>query len=182
MFFPQHTHTHAHTHAHAHAHTLKIKSIFSLGSSTTAVNSTNSSALKEDQPSTSYLPYTFVVVATVCTCLFLIVLVIFSIVRHTMLTRRQRNSAIERVPTRIRIRSRHSSRHRTRPYHHHRHRSQRRHMYVISGARQTVTGFFEGNVPPPPYNSVLDDNESLRASDPPPPYRPPSFVAIGVIV
>ena len=46
--------------------------------------------------------------------------------------------------------------------------------------RQTVSGFFEGNVAPPPYSAVLDDTESVRAGNPPPLYRPPSH--IGVIV
>ena len=124
----------------------------------------------------NYLPYTFVIAATVCTCLFLIVLVVFSVVRHTSLVRRQRQSQFERTPTRIRIRSRH------RPRRLQRHRHRQRHMYVITGTRQTVSGFFEGNVPPPPYSAVLDDNESLRAGDRPPPYHPQSLVAIGVIV
>lgn len=55
-------------------------------------------------------------------------------------------------------------------------------MYVINGARQTVSGFFEGNVAPPPYSAVLDETESLRAGDRPPPYQPPSYISIGVIV
>lgn len=125
-----------------------------------------------------FLPYTFVIVATVFTCLFLIVLVVFSVMRHTTLARRQqRQSQVERTPTRIRIRSRN----RPRRLHRNRHIRQR-HMYVITGPRQTVTGFFEGNVAPPPYSAVLDDNESLRAGDRPPPYHPSSLVAIGVIV
>jgi len=124
-----------------------------------------------------FLPYTFVIVATVFTCLFLIVLVVFSVMRHTTLARRQqRQSQIERTPTRIRVRSRH----RLRRLHRNRHRQ--RHMYVITGPRQTVTGFFEGNVAPPPYSAVLDDSESLRAGDRPPPYHSQSLVAIGVIV
>lgn len=132
--------------------------------------------LQEQQ--TGHLPYTFVVVATVCTCMFLVALVVFSIVRHTTLSKRQRNSSVERAAMRIRIRSR-NPRHRTR--HHRHHRNSRGHV-VIQGARQTVSGFFEGNVAPPPYSAVLDDNESVRAGDPPPPYRPPSCMALGVIV
>lgn len=134
--------------------------------------------LQEQQ--TGHLPYTFVVVATVCTCMFLVALVVFSIVRHTTLSKRQRNSSVERAAMRIRIRSR-NPRHRTRPRHHRHHRNSRGHV-VIQGARQTVSGFFEGNVAPPPYSAVLDDNESVRAGDPPPPYRPPSCMALGVIV
>lgn len=129
---------------------------------------------------TGHLPYTFVVVATVCTCMFLVVLVVFSIVRHTTISKRQRNSSIERAPMRICIRSR-NPRHRTRHHRHHHRRSSRGHV-AMHGTRQTVSGFFEGNVAPPPYSAVLDDNESVRAGDPPPPYRPPSCMAIGVIV
>lgn len=131
----------------------------------------------EPEQQSGHLPYTFVVVATVCTCMFLVVLVVFSIVRHTTLSKRQRNSSIERAPMRIRIRS-HSPRHRTR--HHRHHRSSRGHVVMHGAVRQTVSGFFEGNVAPPPYSAVLDDTESVRAGDPPPPYRPPSH--IGVIV
>lgn len=110
--------------------------------------------------------------------MFLVVLVVFSIVRHTTLSKRQRNSSIERAPMRICIRSR-NPRHRTR---HHRHHRNSRGRVVVHGTRQTVSGFFEGNVAPPPYSAVLDDNESVRAGDPPPPYRPPSCMALGVIV
>lgn len=130
------------------------------------------------EPQSGHLPYTFVVVATVCTCMFLVVLVVFSIVRHTTLSKRQRNSTVERAPTRIHIRT-HNHRYRTRRHHHH--GNSRGHV-VIQGARQTVSGFFEGNVAPPPYSAVLDDNESVRAGDPPPPYRPPSRMTLGVIV
>ena len=132
----------------------------------------------KSEPRSEHLPYTFVVVATVCTCMFLVVLVVFSIVRHTTLSKRQRNSIVTRAPTRIHIRTQ-NRRYRTRRHHHH--RNHRGHV-VIQGARQTVSGFFEGNVAPPPYSAVLDDNESVRAGDPPPPYRPPSCMALGVIV
>ena len=147
-------------------------------SSVTSINTTKKSQESKLEPETGHLPYTFVVVATVCTCMFLVVLVVFSIVRHTTLSKRQRNSSIERAPMRINIRSR-SPRHRTR---HHRHHRNSRGRVVIHGTRQTVSGFFEGNVAPPPYSAVLDDNESVRAGDPPPPYRPPSCMALGVIV
>ena len=142
-------------------------------------NSTAAGDTTNLQDSQSSLPYTFVVVATVFTCLFLMVLVVFSIVRHTTLTKRQRNSAVERAPMRIRIHSP-NSRQRTRR-HRHRHSNRTGHT-AIHGARQTVSGFFEGNVPPPPYSAVLDDTESIRAGDPPPPYQPPSCVTVGVIV
>ncbi|XP_068761334.1 uncharacterized protein [Montipora capricornis] len=137
---------------------------------------------------TEQLPYTFVVVATVCTCMFLVVLVVFSIVRHTTLSKRQRNSSVESGSMRIRIRShtprdRDRDRDRNRTRRHRHHRSHRGRSAAPGGAvRQTVSGFFEGNVAPPPYSAVLDDNESVRAGDPPPPYRPPSGLGIGVIV
>lgn len=146
--------------------------------SVTSINTTKKPPESKLKPETGHLPYTFVVVATVCTCMFLVVLVVFSIVRHTTLSKRQRNSSIERAPMRICIRSR-NPRHRTR---HHRHHRNSRGRVVIHGTRQTVSGFFEGNVAPPPYSAVLDDNESVRAGDPPPPYRPPSCMALGVIV
>ncbi|CAH3018467.1 unnamed protein product [Porites evermanni] len=144
---------------------------------TTKTSTSEKPSESEPEQQSGHLPYTFVVVATVCTCMFLVVLVVFSIVRHTTLSKRQRNSSIERAPMRIRIRS-HSPSHRTR---HHRHRrSSRGHVVMHGAVRQTVSGFFEGNVAPPPYSAVLDDTESVRAGDPPPPYRPPSH--IGVIV
>lgn len=149
-----------------------------------AINSTAAASVEEMESSSNFLPYTFVVVATVCTCLFLIILVVFSVVRHTSLLRRQRHSTVERPPIRLQIspcrtsqRTRRSLRRNGR---HNRNRN--RHMYVIHEARQTVSGFFEGNVPPPPYSAVLDETESLRAGDLPPPYQPQPFVAIGVIV
>lgn len=146
--------------------------------SVTIIHTTKKPLETKLEPETGHLPYTFVVVATVCTCMFLVVLVVFSIVRHTTLSKRQRNSSIERAPMRICIRSR-NPRHRTR---HHRHHRNSRGRVVVHGTRQTVSGFFEGNVAPPPYSAVLDDNESVRAGDPPPPYRPPSCMALGVIV
>lgn len=144
------------------------------------INTTDIAVLETESTESGhhFLPYTFVIVATVFTCLFLIVLVVFSVMRHTALSRRQqRQSHVERTPTRIRIRSRHQPRrlHRNR-------RFRQRHMYVITGTRQTVSGMFEGNVAPPPYSAVLDDSESLRAGDRPPPYDSPSLVAIGVLV
>lgn len=142
------------------------------------MNVTMKPSESKSEPRSEHLPYTFVVVATVCTCMFLVVLVVFSIVRHTTLSKRQRNSIVTRAPTRIHIRTQ-NRRYRTRRHHHH--RNHRGHV-VIQGARQTVSGFFEGNVAPPPYSAVLDDNESVRAGDPPPPYRPPSCMALGVIV
>ncbi|XP_022778939.1 uncharacterized protein LOC111320551 [Stylophora pistillata] len=142
------------------------------------INVTIKPSASESEPQSEHLPYTFVVVATVCTCMFLVVLVVFSIVRHTTLSKRQRNSIVVRAPPRIHIRTQ-NRRYRTRRHHHHRHH--RGHV-VIQGARQTVSGFFEGKVAPPPYSAVLDDNESVRAGDPPPPYRPPSCMALGVIV
>lgn len=145
----------------------------------TTINTKEKPTESKTEQQSGHLPYTFVVVATVCTCMFLIVLVVFSIVRHTTLSKRQRSSSIERAPMRIRIRS-HNPRYRTR--HHRHHRSSRSHVVMHGAVRQTVSGFFEGNVAPPPYSAVLDDNESVRAGDPPPPYRPPSCVAIGVIV
>lgn len=144
---------------------------------TTKTSTSEKPSESEPEQQSGHLPYTFVVVATVCTCMFLVVLVVFSIVRHTTLSKRQRNSSTERAPMRIRIRS-HSPRHRTR--HHRHHRSSRGHVVMHGAVRQTVSGFFEGNVAPPPYSAVLDDTESVRAGDPPPPYRPPSH--IGVIV
>ena len=157
----------------------------SVSTSTTPVNTAELPSESKLEQQSGQLPYTFVVVATVCTCMFLVVLVVFSIVRHTTLSKRQRNSSVERASMRIRIRS-HSpraSRERSRPRRHRRHRSHRGRSTVPSGAvRQTVSGFFEGNVAPPPYSAVLNDNESVRAGDAPPPYRPPSVVAIGVIV
>lgn len=144
---------------------------------TTKTSTSEKPSESEPEQQSGHLPYTFVVVATVCTCMFLVVLVVFSIVRHTTLSKRQRNSSIERAPMRIRIRS-HSPRHRTR--HHRHHRSSRGHVVMHGAVRQTVSGFFEGNVAPPPYSAVLDDTESVRAGDPPPPYRPPSH--IGIIV
>ena len=158
-----------------------LRYVFSLGvtASVTTINTTEKPSESKTEEQSEHLPYTFVVVATVCTCMFLVVLVVFSIVRHTTLSKRQRNSSIERAPMRIRIRS-HNPRYRTR--HHRHHRSSRSHVVVHGAVRQTVSGFFEGNVAPPPYSAVLDDNESVRAGDPPPPYRPPSCVAIGVIV
>ena len=147
--------------------------------SVTTINTTEKPSESTPEQQTGHLPYTFVVVATVCTCMFLVVLVVFSIVRHTTLSKRQRNSSIERAPMRIRIRSR-NPRNRTR--HHRHHRSRRNHDVMHGAVRQTVSGFFEGNVAPPPYSAVLDDTESVRAGDAPPPYRPPSCVAIGVIV
>lgn len=148
--------------------------------SSSAVSTKELTSESKLEQNTGSLPYTFVVVATVCTCLFLVVLVVFSIVRHTTLSKRQRHTAIERAPMRIRIRSQ-TSRDRTRRHRHHRsHRG--RSTGQGGAARQTVSGFFEGNVAPPPYSAVLDDNESVRAGDAPPPYRPPSCMGIGVIV
>ncbi|KAK2569025.1 hypothetical protein P5673_005905 [Acropora cervicornis] len=148
--------------------------------SSSAVSTKELTSESKLEQHTGSLPYTFVVVATVCTCLFLVVLVVFSIVRHTTLSKRQRHTAIERAPMRIRIRAQ-TSRDRTRRHRHHRsHRG--RSAGQGGAARQTVSGFFEGNVAPPPYSAVLDDNESVRAGDAPPPYRPPSCVGIGVIV
>lgn len=147
--------------------------------SVTTINTTGKPFESKTEQQAGHLPYTFVVVATVCTCMFLVVLVVFSIVRHTTLSKRQRNSSIERAPIRIRVRS-HDSRYRTRR--HRRHRSSRGHVAVHGPVRQTVSGFFEGNVAPPPYSAVLDDTESVRAGDAPPPYQPPSCGAIGVIV
>ncbi|XP_015769632.1 PREDICTED: uncharacterized protein LOC107348139 isoform X1 [Acropora digitifera] len=148
--------------------------------SSSAVSTKELTSESKLEQNTGSLPYTFVVVATVCTCLFLVVLVVFSIVRHTTLSKRQRHTAIERAPMRIRIRPQ-TSRDRTRRHRHHRsHRG--RSTGQGGAARQTVSGFFEGNVAPPPYSAVLDDNESVRAGDAPPPYRPPSCVGIGVIV
>lgn len=146
--------------------------------SVTTINTTEKPSESKPEQQTGHLPYTFVVVATVCTCMFLVVLVVFSIVRHTTLSKRQRNSSIERSPMRIRIRSR-NPRYRTRHRHH---RNSRGHVVMHGAVRQTVSGFFEGNVAPPPYSAVLDDTESVRAGDPPPPYQPPSCVAIGIIV
>lgn len=155
---------------------------FSLGNtiSVTSINITEKPPETRLELESGHLPYTFVVVATVCTCMFLVVLVVFSIVRHTTISKRQRNSTIERAPMRICIRSRNPT-YRTRRHRHHHHRNNRGHV-AMHGARQTVSGFFEGNVAPPPYSAVLDDNESVRAGDPPPPYRPPSCMAVGVIV
>ena len=118
----------------------------------TTKTSTSEKPESEPEQQSGHLPYTFVAVATVCTCMFLVVLVVFSIVRHTTLSKRQRNSSIERAPMRIRIRS-HSPRHRTR--HHRHHRSSRGHVVMHGAVRQTVSGFFEGNVAPPPYSAVL---------------------------
>ncbi|XP_078345851.1 uncharacterized protein LOC144631317 [Oculina patagonica] len=148
--------------------------------SVTSINITEKPPETRLELESGHLPYTFVVVATVCTCMFLVVLVVFSIVRHTTISKRQRNSTIERAPMRICIRSRNPT-YRTRRHRHRHHRNNRGHV-AMHGARQTVSGFFEGNVAPPPYSAVLDDNESVRAGDPPPPYRPPSCMAVGVIV
>lgn len=167
-----------------------IKKVFSffLFSETTSthtshvINSTAAAKIEEIEASSNFLPYTFVVVATVCTCLFLVILVVFSVVRHTSLLRRQRNSTVERPPIRLQISPCRTSQRTRRSLRRNGRRNRHRHMYVIHEARQTVSGFFEGNVPPPPYSAVLDETESLRAGDLPPPYQPQPFVAIGVIV
>ncbi|EDO47585.1 predicted protein [Nematostella vectensis] len=146
------------------------------------INSTQPALVEKIETSSTFLPYTFVVVATVCTCLFLIVLVVFSVIRHTSLLR-FRNSSIERQHTRLPSRPRVSSHRTNRIGRHNGHHNSRRPNVAIEGARQTVSGFFEGNVPPPPYSAVLDETESLRAGDPPPPYNvPQSVISIGVIV
>ena len=150
------------------------------------MNATPAASINEIETSSDFLPYTFVVVATVCTCLFLVILVVFSVVRHTSLLRRQRHSTVERPPIRLQISpcrtSQRTRRHLRRNLRRNGRRNRHRHMYVIHEARQTVSGFFEGNVPPPPYSAVLDETESLRAGDLPPPYQQQPFVAIGVIV
>ncbi|XP_031569119.1 uncharacterized protein LOC116303678 [Actinia tenebrosa] len=146
------------------------------------INSTTEAKIEEIETSTNFLPVTFVVVATVCTCLFLIILVVFSVVRHTSLLRRQRHSTVERPPIRLQISPCRTSQRTRRSLRRNGRRNRHRHMYVIHEARQTVSGFFEGNVPPPPYSAVLDETESIRAGDLPPPYQPQPFVAIGVIV
>lgn len=138
---------------------------------------------EQEESSSDILPYTFIVVATVCTCLFLVILVVFSVVRHTSILRRQRNTTtVERPPIGLVVSPCRPSSQRTRRHFRHGRHNRRRHMYVIHEARQTVSGFFEGNVPPPPYSAVLDETESLRAGDRPPPYQPPAYISIGVIV
>ncbi|KXJ12112.1 hypothetical protein AC249_AIPGENE5690 [Exaiptasia diaphana] len=137
---------------------------------------------EEEETSSDILPYTFVVVATVCTCLFLVILVVFSVVRHTSILRRQRHTTVERPPIGLVVSPCRPSSQRTRRHFRRGRHNRRRHMYVIHEARQTVSGFFEGNVPPPPYSAVLDETESLRAGDRPPPYQPPPYISIGVIV